>query len=353
MTLALLRMDEGAPVRARAGASRARFVTNALSAVVAFAGAGSLFALFRRATFSYDGTPYIGPDVKPITPNDRFYQVTKNVIDPDVALANWELQVGGMVASAQTLTLGNLRAFANVEQETTLSCISNPVGGGLMSNAIWKGVPLAAVLDVAKPASDGTRVLLRAADGYTDTIDLKKAMERTTLLAYEMNSETLPRRHGFPVRMIVPGLFGEKSVKWLTGIEIVPDTVQGFYQKQGWGPDFVIPTQSRFDVPGPMDRLRSGAPVELKGIAFGGHRGISAVEVSTDGGRSWSPAQIAYPATLLRWALWTFPWRPKSTGSYQLVVRAKAANGEPQIATDRPTATQGSTGYHRVNVAVV
>ncbi len=334
--------------------SRARFVINALGAAVAVSGGASLVALFRRTSFSYDGKAYIGADVVAITPNAQFYQVTKNVTDPDVNSAVWQLEFSGMVNCPKIMRLADLQAFHATTQEATLSCISNPVGGGLISNAIWKGAPLAAVLAQAMLPKDGrARVLFRAADGYTDTIPLSKALEPTTLIAYEMNAEPLPSTHGFPARMIVPGLFGEKSVKWLTGIELVPESVAGFYEKQGWGPDFGIPIQSRIDVPSVSQRPVSKTPIEIKGVAFGGDRGISQVEISLDGGHSWAPARITYAATMLRWALWSFEWNPRTSGTYNLVVRAAGAHGEPQVAQDRPTAPQGSTGYHRVLATVV
>lgn len=291
--------------------SRARFVLNALGAAVVVAGGASLVALFRRTTFSYDGKAYMGADVAAVTPNLQFYQVTKNVIDPQVEVGAWQLEFTAIPNCSKTLRLDDLRAFNATTQEATLSCISNPVGGGLMSNAVWKGVPLAAVLAQAILPKEGqARVLFRAPDGYADTIPLNKALDPTTLIAYEMNAEPLPSAHGFPVRMIVPGLFGEKSVKWLTGIELVPQNVAGFYEKQGWGPDFRIPIQSRIDVPSVSQRLLRNVPIEIKGVAFGGNRGISRVEISLDGGHSWASAQIGYAATMLRWALWSFVWHP-------------------------------------------
>ena len=177
-------------------------------------------------------------------------------------------------------------------------------------------------------------------------------MDPTTLVAYEMNGEALPARHGFPARIIVPGLFGEKSVKWVTRIEVAEGERKGFYEQQGWGPGFVIPTHSRFDVPQADQELRAGAPLRLRGIAFGGNRGVSRVEVSTDGGGRWSEARIDYPGTPLSWALWSLEWSPPAPGTYTLVVRATDGSGELQTATERDTAPQGATGYHRVTARV-
>jgi DMSO/TMAO reductase YedYZ molybdopterin-dependent catalytic subunit len=232
-------------------------------------------------------------------------------------------------------------------------CISNQVGGGLMSNALWKGVPLRQLLDTAGPKSGATEVVLRAVDGYDDTIPLTKALEPTTLVVYEMNGSSLPSTHGYPVRLIVPGLFGEKSVKWITRIELVDHDVKGFYEKQGWGPDFTVPTHSRFDGPDWSKPISMGAKVPLKGVAFGGNRGISRVEVSFDDGNQWQEARLTAPATRLTWALWNYEWQPDRQGEYRLVVRATDGDGGPQIKDERWTIPHGATGYHKVKARVV
>jgi len=260
--------------------------------------------LYRRATFSYDGTQLNGAGITPITPNDKFYTVTKNVIDPRISSANWNLTVDGAVTNPQTFDLAAMRARPATTQETTLMCISNPVGGGLESNAMWTGVPLADLLTAARPAGTPAEVLLTAADGYTDTFSFAKAMDPTTLLAYQMNGVDVPDRHGFPVRLVVPGMYGEKNLKWITKVEVVTEEAKGFYEKQGWGPDFVVPTRSRITSLGSGAQVGRGGIVPVAGTALGGDRGISRVEVSTDDGRTWTDATITYPGTRLTWALW-------------------------------------------------
>src|SRR5882724_1309141 len=211
-----------------------------------FAGGTTAIArkLFRIATFSYDGTQYKGPDVQAITPNDQFYCVTKNVVDPRVNVHLWHLEINGLVENPRVYRLEDLKEIRSVEQETTLMCISNGLDAGLISNAVWKGVAIHDLLDPAVPLSGAARVRFWGVDNYTDTIPLEKAMEPTTLLAYEMNGVPLPHRHGHPARVIVPGYFGEKHVKWLTRIELTDANAKGFYETQGWGPDFIAPTRS-------------------------------------------------------------------------------------------------------------
>src|SRR5881398_768705 len=312
---------------------RRGFVLGTIGLAAAGGGIGLARKLYRAATFSYDGTQYKGPIVQPITPNDLFYCVTKNVIDPKVNIDLWHLEIGGLVQNPATWRFQDLIGFKPTTQETTLMCISNGLDAGLISNAIWKGLPLRDLLDQAGVLSGAARVRLQGVDNYTDTVTLQKAMQPTTLLAYEMNGVPLPDRHGYPLRVIVPGYFGEKHVKWLTRIEVTDANAKGFYETQGWGPDFIVPTRSRIDVPeydSEFSLSELGAPIEVKGIAYGGDRGISRVEVSFDGGKSWKVAEIYYAGGNLAWSLWKTQWTPAAAGDYAVVVRATDGDGDVQ-----------------------
>ena len=323
--------------------------------VIAAAATGELMRrLYARATFSYDGLRYKGPDIQPITPNDRFYVVSKNVIDPLISPSIWRLEVTGLVERPHTYCYPDLLAMPAVTQETTLECISNDIGDGLMSNALWKGVPMRHLLDAAHPHQGAVEVLLHAADGYTDTLALDKAMDPTTLVVYEMNGDPLPERHGYPARVIVPGLFGKNNVKWVTRIELVDADAKGFYEKQGWGPSFVVPTTSRFDYPMHGQALRpvQGKTVVLKGIAYAGARGVTRVEVSLDNAQTWHEARIDYQGAPMAWVLWSYDWQPTQPEEYTLVVRATDGTGELQTPDYRSFAPQGTTGYHVISVRV-
>ena len=334
---------------------RRALILGGLGILIAGGGAELLRRLYRVATFSYDGTQYKGRGVLPITPNDQFYCVTKNVVDPQVHASLWRLEITGLVKTRQTYRLDRLKSLPAVTQETTLMCISNGLDAGLMSNARWKGVPMGVLLNAATPLSGAAKVRLHGVDNYTDTFPLEKAMDPTTLVVYEMNGEPLPGRHGFPARVILPGYFGEKSVKWITRIEVADESAIGFYEKQGWGPDFIIPTRSRFDQPDHesvfnMEAARAG--IGLRGIAFGGDRGISRVEVSFDDGGNWQEAKIDYPGTKLTWSLWSYDWQPAAPDNYTLVVRATDGEGAVQEwDKDRPFKS-GTTGFHRIIVYV-
>ena len=167
-----------------------------------------------------------------------------------------------------------------------------------------------------------------------------------------MNGDPLPMRHGFPLRMIVPGVVGEKSIKWLTRIELRDRTAKQFYEKQGWGPKFEINTSSRFDAPDFHKPLDLGTPINLRGIAFGGARGVRSVEVSTDDGATWNPAEITYRSSALAWVQWKYQWQPDEAGVYRLVVRAIDGTGVLQSGVDKPAGPEPATGYHRVTATV-
>jgi len=359
LVLAYRAMTSRSPLQRRAVVGpvlgrRAALVAG-LGVVAGLASGGLVRLLFNRGTFFYDGIQYQDAAQPPITPIEHFYTVTKNLVDPTVAKDTWRLEVGGLVDHAHTYDFADIAALPVVTQTMTLECISNPIGGGLIGNAHWKGVPLRAVIEAAGPTTGVVEVLLHAADGYNHTIAFDKTMEPTTILAYEMNGVPLPDRHGYPVRLLVPGNYGEGSVKWITRVELLDHSVEhteDYYGQQGWKPRHVH-TWSRFSYPHNGDTLKlAGAAVPLHGAAFAGDRGISRVEVSTDSGRTWHDATITYRAGRLAWAFWRYDWRPDGAGAHHLLVRATDGKGTLQETTMRVAPPQGSAGYQRVAVRV-
>lgn len=330
------------------------FVVAGVAGLLAVVAGGLVRLLHGRSSLGYDGTRYRGADVRPITPNERFYTVTKNILDPDVARSLWRLRIDGRVAAPRTYTFEDLAALPGVTtQEATLSCISNDIGDGLASNAVWRGVPLRQLLEGAGLSGPIARIVCYGADNYVDTILPDKALDPATFVAWEMNGAPLAPRHGYPVRLVVPGRFGEKSVKWLTRIEVADREVKGFYERQGWGPTFVTQTFSRFDAPLDGQRVPGGAdPLRLHGVAFGGDRGIARVEVSTDDGQTWREARLDYRSVQVAWTLWSLDWRPTGPGEYRLAVRAVDGTGAYQTSDTRGIAPDGATGYHRITVRV-
>ena len=346
--------------------TRRRFLAGGLGALTTVALGGMLHRLFKLGSFGYDGTQYGGPQVQKITPNDKFYQVTKNLVDPDVARDIWRFDIVGHVENPRVWTFPELTALPAVEQETTLQCISYGIGSGLISNATWKGVPLPTLLATVKPKADCAAVLFHAADGFFETFPLSKANEPTTLVAWEMNGEPLPPHHGFPMRLIVPGIYGERNPKWVTRLEfLAKDDPRlkinrhgiegvGFYTEQGWGPNVFVPTTSRIDAPQVdggafAEAFKVGQKVEFRGMAYGGDKGISKVEVSTDGGQTYAPADIHQPGTKISWSLWRYEWTPNQPADeVRVFVRAVNGEGERQIEEFRDQVPHGALGLHWV-----
>jgi DMSO/TMAO reductase YedYZ molybdopterin-dependent catalytic subunit len=331
---------------------RGPLLVGAAGGALALASGGLVTRLYRRSAIHYDGLETHGAPVDAITPSDRFYVVTKNFVDPRVDRSLWRLELRGLVRDELSYSFDELEALPAVDQETTLECISNGVGRGLISNAVWHGVPLASLLEAADLDGRATHLLARGSDGFAHGLTLEKAMESTTLVAYRMNGEPLPDRHGFPARLVVPGGYGEMSVKWLDRVEVLEEEEEGFYESQGWRAERVH-TMSRFDQPLGLRPRKVGRPVPVNGVAFAGDRGIERVELSTDGGRSWLAAGLDYRGSKLTWSLWSHEWTPERVGMYKLVVRAVDGAGEPQESERGSINPDGATGYHEVEVEVV
>ena len=298
-----------------------------------------------------------------VTPNEKFYRVDINVIPPNLNPKAWSLGVDGLVDHPLTLSYDELLALPAVEHYNTLECVSNKVGGDLMSTAKWKGVRLMDVLQKAGVHPDAEYAVFSCTDGYDVGIPVDRALLDGTLLAYEMNGFPLPVEHGHPLRAVVPGLYGMMNAKWLLNIQLVKGNYEGFWQRRGWtsdaryqlGSTIVTPggsgLRARFDLPDSASNVSIGDET-IAGVAFAGDIGISKVEVSTDGGSSWQQASFKDPLSQYTWVLWRAAWNPPKEGPYQLVVRATDASGNVQTATLHDPFPNGATGYHVVDVNV-
>jgi len=336
---------------------------------ITFVGAGALMAfgasalgLQRISTLGYDGKRPKRP-VQPVTDNATFYSVTKNLADPQITDPTvWQLEITGDVATPLTLSFADLMALPAVDETATLACIGNQLGGGLLSTAVWHGVPRQALIDRAKPAPDVTEILFTASDGYTNTIEFDKIAAEGVIIAYGMNGEPLPQKHGYPARIITPGRYGEKHVKWVTRITLQKGHTKGFYESQGWDGPAVVKTLSRIDYPVKGDTVTPLLPITVTGIAFAGLRGVSKVEVTTDGGNTWQPATITTNPSPQSWSLWDFPWTPPKSGAYKLGVRCYEGNGTPgrieaagsggalQPTKEEQNFPSGAAGIHFIDV---
>jgi DMSO/TMAO reductase YedYZ molybdopterin-dependent catalytic subunit len=287
----------------------------------------------------------LGPELTPI---GKFYVVDEAIDDPRVDPQTWLLTIKGHVEKPVTLTFDQLRALPFVDQYATLMCISYELGQDLISNGKWRGVRLSELLKQAGVKPGATEVVLRSVDQYSESHAMERAMQPETILAYGMNDVLLPRQHGSPLRAIVPGLYGFKHVKWLTEIEVIAGPpYQGYWQESaGWIQTGALASaMSRIDtVDSPP--VKVGGKATVAGIAFTSLRGISKVEVSDDGGKTWQPGRLKRPLSPMAWSFWAFEWLPKQAGKAKLLVRAYENDGTPQVATVQPAHPNGATGYH-------
>jgi DMSO/TMAO reductase YedYZ molybdopterin-dependent catalytic subunit len=292
--------------------------------------------------------PGVGPFV---TPNDVFYRVDTSLLVPSVTAEGWSLRIHGMVRDELSLDYAALLARPLMERDVTLTCVSNPVGGRYIGNARWIGAPLADLLREAgvDPAAD--QIVSRSEDGFTAGTPTAVVMDgRDAMLAVAMNGQPLPLEHGFPVRMIVPGLYGYVSAtKWLVDIELTTfASYDAYWVRRGWAQQAPIKTESRIDVPKQGATVPAG-PVTVAGIAWAQHRGISRVEVSVDG--TWQPARLAAQDTIDTWRQWVYEL-DATPGEHMLAVRAADRTGVTQTATPADPVPNGATGDHTISVTV-
>ena len=304
-----------------------------------------------RAIFNPPEAALRGPAPE-ITPVANFYIVSKNFVDPVVDAQGWTLSVSGLVDKPLKLSLSDLRALPGVTEYVTLECVSNDVGGGLMSTGSFTGVRLADLLGMAQARAQGTWVAFTARDGYTESIPV--SLVRATpeiMVAYDLDNAPLPSSHGFPARMVIPGLYGMKGPKWLDRIELVNHESGGYWEQQGWDHNPIVKTTSRIDTPADGGVAKLG-PVTISGVAFAGTRGIRKVEYSTDGGGNWSEAQFKTPLSNLTWVLWSVDWTPQQEGAYRIMARATDGTGALQSAKSAASYPSGASGYHTIHVDV-
>jgi len=289
-----------------------------------------------------DAFPLVAGLTPEVTDNDSFYNVDINIVKPSVDHIKWRLKVKGLVDTPYSLDYGTLQSdFEVVEIAHTLTCISNEVGGDLISTAVWRGVRLRDVLERAGIGEEVVDVVFRGAEGYSDSIALEKALEDTTLVVFGMNGEALPREHGFPARIIVPGIYGMKNVKWLVEIELVDHDYQGYWMQKGWSDVASIKTGSRIDVPRDIERV--SLPAMAAGIAWAGDRGIKRVEISDDGGNNWKEAMLKRALSPLTWRLWAADIDP-GKGRRKILVRAVDGDGNIQSAELAEPHPDGASG---------
>jgi DMSO/TMAO reductase YedYZ molybdopterin-dependent catalytic subunit len=287
-----------------------------------------------------------------VTSNKDFYRIDTSLYPPEVDPATWQLKIFGMVRNPITISWNDLLNRPMVQRYITLACVSNDVGGDLISNALWLGTPIKALLDEAQPLPGADQVIQRSVDGWTcgsPTAVLRDG--RDALLAVGMNGQPLPVDHGFPVRMVVPGLYGYVSAcKWITEIELSRFAdFDAYWVPRGWSQQAPIKTESRIDTPRDGAQRKAG-PVVVAGVAWAQHRGVKKVEVQVDGG-AWTEATLAETVSADTWRQWSHSW-PATRGQHVLRVRATDTTGETQTSTPAPPAPNGAQGWHSVQVSI-
>ncbi|GAA1601480.1 molybdopterin-dependent oxidoreductase [Actinoplanes couchii] len=368
--VAVLVLRQLTTLSARESPERRRFLRDlgVIAAVSVVAGAGGRMLTSRRAVTAAredvvlpapaERAPALSPGVQAdgavpyVTPNREFYRIDTAIVTPQVDPFSWELRIHGMVRHPITITWADLLRLPMVERYVTIACVSNEVGSDLIGNALWLGTPIKALLDLADPLPEADQAVQRSADGWTcgtPTAVLRDG--RDALLAVGMNGEPLPVEHGFPVRMIVPGLYGYVSAcKWITEIELTRFTdFDAYWVPRGWSAQAPVKTQSRIDSPR-EGAVKPAGTVTVAGVAWATHRGIGKVEVQVDEG-PWRAAELAAAVSADTWHQWSLSWKA-TAGRHTLRVRATDLDGMTQVKDEAPPAPDGATGWHQVSIEI-
>lgn len=301
-----------------------------------------------------DGSPAgtFNPATPYITPNENFYRIETTSTIPEVDATTWSLTIDGLVDRPLTLSYADLLAMEQVERTITLSCVSNDVGGRLVGNAVWEGVLLADILREAGVRSGAEQVFTTSVDGWTCGFPVAAALDgRDALLALRMNGEPLPIKHGYPVRLVVPGLYGYVSAtKWLSSIKLTTWAEEGYWIRFGWSQQAPVKTQCRIDLPRAGEQPVAG-PMMIAGVAWAPHTGVGKVEVQIDDG-PWLEAELGEEDIDDAWRLWRLPWSP-APGTYLLKARTTDKRGVTQTDVPSTPDPDGATGYPIRGVIVV
>jgi DMSO/TMAO reductase YedYZ molybdopterin-dependent catalytic subunit len=290
------------------------------------------------------------PDTRSeITSNDEFYRIDINLRPPSVDANEWRLSVTGLVDNPREFSLDEIHALPSVSQYITLSCISNQIGGDLISTTRYTGVRLMDFLNEVGLQADATALYIESVDGFYETVVMEDIMDERTLLVYEMNGQPLPQEHGYPLRIYIPNRYGMKQPKWIVRMEAVSEQRPGYWVERGWSRTATVRTTSVIDIV--MDEQTGNQVARMGGIAYAGARGISKVEVQVDDG-DWQEAQLRVPPlSPLTWVQWRYEW-PAQPGSHTGRVRAYDGSGELQVLESSPPHPDGATGVDRFNFDV-
>ncbi len=297
-----------------------------------------------------------------LTPVGEFYVQSYAVLPPTVKATDWRLSINGAVATPLTLTLDEVLAAPQEEFYLTMECIGNQAGGNLIGNALWTGTPLLPFLQRAGINPGAVEWVMHGADSYETTLPIAELMRPGVRLVHRMNGEPLTRDHGYPMRVIIPGHYGQKQPKWIVRLEAIAKPKQGYWERQGWSNTAVIPTHSlvrqlqtervwnrhhrvSFSKEG---ELGWGNGVLIAGVALDGGAAIARVLVSTDDGNTWQATEQSRPESPHEWTLWRYFWQPRQPGQYTVLARAETTQTQQPLDDRQPK--DGSTGALRIQV---
>jgi DMSO/TMAO reductase YedYZ molybdopterin-dependent catalytic subunit len=297
------------------------------------------------------------PGLSPfVTPDNSFYRVDTAIVLPQVAPSSWQLRIHGMVAHELTLTFDDVLKLPLLEDWITLCCVSNPVGGPYIGNALWLGASLSRLLRAAGIRAGAEQLLCTSVDGFTSGTPIQTVMDgRDAMLAIAMNGQPLPVAHGFPARLVVPGLYGYVSAcKWIVDIEVTTYAAnQAYWVPRGWAPQAPVKTESRIDVPTGLKPIKAGQQISIAGVAWAQHKGIEAVEVRVANG-PWQQARLAAVPGIDCWRQWVYDWPVNvGPGNYLIEARATDKTGYTQTSLQEPPEPNGASGYPSAAVTVV
>jgi DMSO/TMAO reductase YedYZ molybdopterin-dependent catalytic subunit len=275
---------------------------------------------------------------------------------PEIDADTWTLKVDGLVENPTTFDLKTLKGFPVYEDMRTLECIGNPVGGGLIGNVLWKGFRFEEILNRVKVKPTATHLKFECADGYSTSVELKWATQPDVMMAYEMNGDPLTTQHGFPIRILMPGLYGQKMPRWITHLEFIDQYYRGFWESRGWSDVASVQTNSIIKGPSSGYETKAGSELAIQGVAWAGTRAITKVEVQIDSGE-WMPASLTHGPTPRAWTQWYLKWTPPAPGAYRIAVRATDETGFVQTNESSgifgDAAPNGTSAIHRIMIQAV
>jgi Oxidoreductase molybdopterin binding domain/Bacterial Ig domain len=290
-----------------------------------------------------------------VIPVDNLYVKSYLRTPEPVPHDQWQFLLGGQVRQSRSVTWSDLQGLPLIEQMHTLECIGNPVGGRLIGNLVWQGVRVRDLMALAGPTPASDHLLISGADEYVTCVPLELALDERSLLAFSVNGQPLPQPHGYPARVLLPGVYGQKQPKWVIALEAVTGAQAGTWERQGWSDAAIVQVNSRIEYPPDGSLLSSGQTLPISGVAFADTSGIARVEVSVDDGMHWSDAATFPGPSTMTWTPWQWVWPAATVGTHVIKVRATSGEGQTQVDAGgflSGVFPDGTTSIHSIGVTV-